>query len=112
MLTSYPSTGIQDITERTTEEHSILGRAMQVFYDNSIITGPVLRGSLIENDQRLHISQSPLSLDDMTKIWNTFQDKAFRPSVCYLVNNVRIESTREKEANRVIVRKFDRYMKV
>jgi hypothetical protein len=112
MLTSYPSTGIQDITERTKEEHSILGRAMQIFYDNSIIAGPILRGSLIENDQRLHISQNPLSLDDMTKIWNTFQDRPFRPSVCYLVNNVRIESTREKEAKRVVVRKFDRYMKV
>lgn len=112
MLTSYPSPGIQDITERTKEEHSILGRAMQIFYDNSIITGPVLRGSLTEDDQRLHISQSPLSLDDMTKIWNTFQDRPFRPSVCYLVNNVRIESTREKEAKRVIVRRYDRYMKV
>lgn len=111
MLTSYPSVGIQDKTERTKEEHRILGRATQILYDNSIITGSLLRGGLSGTDQELHISQTYLNLDDMTKIWGTFQEKSFRPSVCYLVNNVRIESTREKEAKRVIERKFDRYMK-
>lgn len=112
MLTSYPSSGIQDKTERTKEEHSILGKAMQTIHDNSIITGPLLRGCLIDDGQELHISQTSLNLDDMTKIWSTFQDRPFRPSVCYLVSNVRIESTREKEAKRVIERKFDRHMKV
>ena len=112
MLTSYPSSGIQDKTERTKEEHSLLGRAMQILHDNPIITNPHLRGCLTDDGQELHISQTPLDLDNMTKIWSTFQDRPFRPSVCYLVANVRIESTREKEAKRVISRKFDRYMKV
>ncbi len=112
MLTSYPSSGIQDKTERTKEEHSILGKTMQILHDNSIITDPFLRGSLTDDGQELHISQNPLNLDDMTKIWSTFQDRPFRPSVCYLVSNVRIESTREKESKRVIDRKFDSYMKV
>ncbi len=112
MLTSYPSSGIQDKTERTKEEHSILGRAMQVLHDNSIITNPHLRGCLTDDGQELHISQTPLDLDNMTKIWSTFNNRPFSPSVCYLVANVRIESTREKEAKRVISRKFDRYMKV
>jgi len=112
MLTSYPSSGIQDKTERTKEEHSLLGRAMQILHDNPIITNPHLRGCLTDDGQELHISQTPLDLDNMTKIWSTFQDRPFKPSVCYLVANVRIESTREKEAKRVISRKFDRYMKV
>ena len=112
MLTSHPSSGIQDKTERTKEEHSILGRAMQVLHDNSIITNPHLRGCLTDDGQELHISQTPLDLDNMTKIWSTFNNRPFSPSVCYLVANVRIESTREKEAKRVISRKFDRYMKV
>ena len=112
MLTSYPSSGIQDITERTMEEHSILGKAMQVIHDNSIIADPFLRGCLTDDGQELHISQTPLNLDDMTKIWSTFKNMPFRPSVCYLVSNVRIESTREKEAKRVTDLKFDRYMKV
>lgn len=112
MLTSYPSSGIQDKTERTKEEHSILGRAMQILHDNSIITNPHLRGCLTDDGQELHISQTPLDLDNMTKIWSTFNNRPFSPSVCYLVANVRIESTREKEAKRVISRKFDKYMKV
>ncbi len=110
MLTSYPSSGIQDKTDRTKEEHSILGRAMQILYDNSIISGSTLRGNLKENDQELHISQTPLSLEDLTKIWNTFQDKPFRPSICYMVNTIRIESTREKDAKRVIERRLDKYI--
>ncbi|HJH32623.1 MAG TPA: DUF4255 domain-containing protein [Methanosarcinaceae archaeon] len=112
MLTSYPSSGIQDKTERTKDEHSVLGRAMQILHDNSIITDPFLRGCLTDDGQELHISQSLHNLGDMTKIWGTFQNRPFRPSVCYIVANVRIESTREKEAKRVISRRFDRYMKV
>lgn len=110
MLTSYPSSGIQDKTERTKEEHSILGRAMQVLNDNAILTGSALRGSLTENSDELRITSSPLSLDDITKIWNTFQDKPFRPSVFYLVTPVKIESDREKDAGRVVERKLEKYL--
>jgi hypothetical protein len=110
MLTSYPSSGIQDKTERTKEEHSILGRAMRILYDNAILSGSTLAGSLTENNEELHITIFPLTLDDMTKIWTTFQDKPFKPSICYLVTSVKIESTREKEAKRVVERKLDKYV--
>lgn len=106
MLTAYPASGIQDKTEKTMEAHSILGRALQIFYDNSILSGSSMRGSLAETDEELHISQTPMNLDDMTKIWSTFQDKSFRPSVCYLVTPVRIESSREEQTVRVVERKF------
>jgi hypothetical protein len=101
MLTSYPSPGIQDRTERTEDEHSILGRAVQVLHDNPFLTGSVLKGSLSASDTVLHVMITPLSLDDMTKIWSTFKDKSFRPSVCYLVTPVKIESSREKKIRRV-----------
>jgi hypothetical protein len=101
MLTSYPSSGIQDRTERTAEEHRILGRAVQVLYDNPILTGSILKGSLSVYDTELHVICSTLSLDDMTKIWSTFKDKSFRPSVCYQVTPVKIESSSEKKISRV-----------
>ena len=110
MLTSYPSSGIQDKTERTKEEHSILGRAMQVIYDNAILHGSVLRGSLAENNEEIHITQFPLNLDDMTKIWTTFQDKPFRPSICYIVTPTKIESTRERETQRVVERNLTHHV--
>jgi hypothetical protein len=96
MLTSYPSPGIQDRTERTQEEHSILGRAMQVLHDNSILTGSVLKGSLSAYDNELHVMVTSMSLDDMSKIWSTFKEQSFRPSVCYLVTSVEIESTNRR----------------
>lgn len=101
MLTSYPSTGIHDRTDRTSEEHSILGRAMQILHDNSVLTGSALKGNLSASDTVLHVMMTSLSLDDMTKIWSTFKEKSFRPSVCYLVTPVKIESLREKKIKRV-----------
>lgn len=106
LLTSYPSSGIQDKTEKTKEAHSILGKALWIFHDNPILKGSVLRGSLAENNEELHISQTLLNLDDMTKIWSTFQDTPFRPSICYLVTPVRIGSDRETRADRVLERRF------
>ena len=103
MLTSYPSLGNPDVTERTKDEHSILGRAIQVLYENSIIAGTALKGNLSEKYDELHITMSHLSLDDITKIWNTFQDKPFRPSVCYLVTPVMIDSTRMMSTQRVVL---------
>ena len=101
MLTSYPSPGIQDRTERTQEEHSILGRAMQVLHDNPVLAGSVLKGSLSAHDTELHVIGTSMSLDDMSKIWSTFKEKSFRPSVCYQVTPVKIESSREKTVSRV-----------
>jgi len=88
ILTSHPS-GIPDKTERTIEQHRILGWAMQVLYDNSILKGDVLRGTLNQNEEdELHITICPLNLDDITKIWTTFQDKSYKTSVCYQVTPV------------------------
>lgn len=101
MLTSYPSSGIQDRTERTQEEHSILGRAMQILHDNSVLSGSVLKGSLSAHDTELRVVSTAMSLDDMSKIWSTFKERSFRPSVCYQVTPVRIESSREKKIRRV-----------
>jgi hypothetical protein len=101
MLTSYPS-GVQDISERTKEEHSILGRVIQIISDNAILTGSVLKGCLARNGHDLHITLSPLSLDDMTKMWTTFPGKTFRSSICCLVTPVIIDTKREITVQRVV----------
>lgn len=101
MLTSYPS-GVQDITERTKEEHSILGRVIQIINDNAILKGSVLKENLVMNGYDLHITLSPLSLDDMTKMWTTFPGKTFRSSICCLVTPVIIDTKREITVQRVV----------
>ncbi|HEY9206915.1 MAG TPA: DUF4255 domain-containing protein [Candidatus Methanoperedens sp.] len=92
MLTAHPSTGIPDRTDRAIEEHGILGRAMQILYDNTLLT---------ISGYELRITLNSMSLDDMTKIWTTFQGRSYRPSACYLVTPVYIDSTREKSMKRV-----------
>ncbi len=100
MLTSYPQE-IGDSLARAKEEHRNLGRAMQVLHDNTVLAGSVLRGSLSANNTELRVIGTSLSLDDLIKIWSTFGGKSFRPSVCYQVTPVRIESSREKTVSRV-----------
>ncbi len=92
ILTAHPSTQNGDRTGRTLDEHSILGKAMQILHDKTILKGSDLRGNLNKANIELHITLTPLNLDDLTKIWNTFQGKPFRPSVCYLVTPVEIDS--------------------
>jgi hypothetical protein len=101
MLTSHPS---QENTEKTLEAHLLLGRAMQVFYDNTVLSGSTLKGSLAAKNEELRIILDNLSIDDMTKIWSTFQGKPYKPFACYIVSPVMIDSTRDMNIQRVISR--------
>jgi len=106
MLTSHVSSADQDKTEKALEEHRVLGRALQVLHDHSILSGSLLKGTLDKSDE-LHITLTPLSLDDLTKIWTTFAGKPFKSSVCYVVTPVRIDSVREMSIQRVISKEMD-----
>jgi hypothetical protein len=107
LLTAYPSPSIQDRTDRTIEEHKILGRAMQVLHDHAIITGPSLKGNLGGSDLALRVTMARLSMDDLTRIWTTFPEKPFRPSVCYTVTPVKVESERIESARRVRTKELE-----
>lgn len=102
MLTSYGSRQIADRTERTIEEHTVIGRAMNILYDNAILRGSVLKGSLAGSGEELKVTHHPISLDDLSRLWNSFPDKPLKLSVCYMVTPVKIDSTRLVEARRVI----------
>ncbi len=101
MLTSYPS-GLQDITDRTREEQKILGRAIQILNDNTILTGSIFKENLALNNNEMYITLNPVSLDEMTKMWTTFPGKPFRSSICFLVSPVLIDSARELDVRRVV----------
>lgn len=101
MLTSHTPSGTQDKTARSLEEHIVLARAISVLYDNSILKGSVLEGSLNKNEE-LRVTMASLNLDDLTKIWTTFPNKPFRPSICYMVTPVRIDSENKMGVQRVV----------
>lgn len=108
LLTAHPSTGGSDGTAKTKEQHSVLGRAMQVLNDNAILRGSELKGSL-SGEEDLHFTIEPESMDAVTNLWSTFPDEPFRPSVSYLVTPVVIDSTREEPVGRVVERGVEGY---
>ncbi|HMK56409.1 MAG TPA: DUF4255 domain-containing protein [Dissulfurispiraceae bacterium] len=90
-----------------TQEKYILGKVMQIFYDHSILGGTILQGSLSGSDEEMRLVPHGISLDDLTKIWNAFQDVAYRLSVAYLVTPVKIDSTRELGMQRVVSKEMN-----
>jgi hypothetical protein len=102
MLTSYGSPQIADRTDKAIEEHKVLGRAMRVFYDNTIIKGSVLKGSLAGTSEELRLILRHVPLEELSQLWNSFPEKPYKLSVCYLVTPVKIDATRTGEVMRVI----------
>ncbi len=96
--------------------HTIIGRTMQILADNAILEGPTLYDILIrinredyyEKIESIKILLDSLSLDDLTKIWNSL-DTSLRLSVCYEVRVILIESERKKEVQRIIEKSTDYY---
>lgn len=107
LLTPYM--GEDDNRIRGWDIHTILGRAMQVLYDNAILQGPSLmdilkdigRDDYYEQIEQIKIVLHQLSLDDITKIWSCL-DTPMRLSVCYEVRIIMIDSERSRESRRII----------
>lgn len=96
-----------------TQEKIILGKVMQIFHDNAVLTGTVLQGSLAGTDEEIKLLFNPLSLDDLTKIWSAFfPEIAYRLSVSYIVTPVRIDSTHKIGIQRVISKNMSYYYAV
>ena len=80
----------------------ILGKVMQIFFDNAVLKGTVLQKGLSGSDDQIKIIFNPLSLDDLTKLWSAFKDVSFRLSVSYMITPLRIDSSRTLGTSRVI----------
>lgn len=90
--------------DRPTEQR-MLGRAMQTIYENSIFSGPDLRGSaapagLVGSADILATTLDPLSLEDRTRIWFAMQ-RPYRLSICYQVRVANIDPTIERPVSDV-----------
>ena len=92
LLTPMSSSGEAD--------HLLLGKSMQVLYDNAIV---LLRDPVSDVFEELRIVFARLSLEELTRIWESLQEP-YRLSVAYQVRVTRIDSLREREAVRVVDR--------
>jgi hypothetical protein len=90
--------------EDDTLAHRLLGKAMGVLHDHPLLgageiknaTSPITdlaESDLHEQIERVRITLQPLTFEDMSKLWTTFQTH-YRVSAAYQVSVVLIESTR------------------
>jgi len=100
---------ITPYSNNPTEEQYMLGKVMQILFDNAVLTGSVLQKSLKGTDDEIRLIFNPLSLDDLNKIWSAFQKTGYRLSISYLVTPVRIDSIHEISVQRVVSKEIGSY---
>ncbi len=77
----------------------LLGEAMSILHDHPLLSSSDIEGitpdsGLQDQVERVRITPDPLTLDDMSKLWSSFQSAEYRLSTGYEVSVVLIESTR------------------
>jgi hypothetical protein len=90
---------------RITEER-MLGRVLQALYDQPILSGAMLTGSLAGLDEPIHITLVPLTLEEKARVWWSIQ-KPYRLSLNYEVRVANLESETLIEAQAVTTRTLD-----
>lgn len=94
------------ITNLTENDHRLLSKAMQIFYDNAILKGAQLEGSLRTNAEELRIILNPMTLEDLNHLWSSFM-RPMRLSVCYEVKVIYIDSERELTGAEVLRKRLE-----
>jgi len=94
LLTAYPSENQGDPSAGQLLAHANLALAMRTLYDNGVLAGSRLRSDLSGTDAELRLSLNPITVEDMTRLWEVFPEKLYQPSVGYLLTPVPVESQR------------------
>jgi len=76
--------------------HQLLGRAMGVLHDHPVLGAEEIKAALGASDldqqiERVRITPQPMTLEEMSKLWTTFQTQ-YRASATYQARVVLIES--------------------
>lgn len=107
LLTSFTPAQGQSLSDRALDSHLVLGNAMRVFFQNGTLSGSILRGSL-PRDEELRLSLQPITVEDLTRIWEVFPENVLQASASYLVTPVRLRAaTPTATAQRVVSRQTD-----
>lgn len=97
LMTAYSNA---ELGVRANEEARVMGRAMQVFYDYSVVRGNLLKGSLRESNEQLRINNRNLSIAEISDVW-LFKDVPYRLSMAYSIGPIYVNSTRIRTTKKV-----------
>jgi hypothetical protein len=78
----------------------ILGRGMQILYENPILLGVMLQKQLEGTSEEIRVSFNPMTQEMITQVWQAME-VSMRVSAFYLVTPVMIESAPVKSAERI-----------
>lgn len=95
----YLMTAYKDSDQKTGNSmaHEILGEAMRVYYEHPFVPPECLHDGLKNSREQIKIMLNTLDLEELSKIWATFINKAFRLSVLYEVSVVQLDMLPESE---------------
>ncbi|WP_323378843.1 DUF4255 domain-containing protein [Pyxidicoccus xibeiensis] len=84
------------------EAHRLLGRALSVLHDHTILSASELQAALPHSDvheqvERIRLTPHVPSVEEMSKLWSMFQ-KPYRLSMAWQASVVLIDSTRPARA--------------
>lgn len=90
---------------RTQDEHRIVGRVLQVLYDNSDLGAAQLQGDSWHAGETVQIILESLTLDDHYRIWDS-SGVPYRLSLSYLVRVIPVDSAVSRLAPPVLEARF------
>jgi hypothetical protein len=91
-------------------EQIILARVLRLFYDNAILSGPILGNNILDAGNReLRLVMTTLPLDQTNHLWGMFPGKSYRLGLSYIVTPLLIPSTRELGTQRIITKQISYY---
>lgn len=95
---------------KASEEHDIIGAAMQVLYENPVFCNYIEDGHLVECGQEFRTLFQPLTLEQLSQLWNASQKLTNKTFVSYLVTPVLISSGKPKTSVPRVVKGGVEYM--
>lgn len=90
------------ISSKSIDEQRILGRVMQVLYDNPTFKISHARNASDVVDEEIYLTPNLLSFEDKSKLWNTSSSSGSKLALYFKAAPVLINSNRVAHASRVI----------
>jgi hypothetical protein len=92
LLTPYPQN-----PNDYTNAHLIMGEAMQIIFNNPILTSEYLNNAA----EKAKLILNPVTLDDLTKLWSAI-NKPYRLSASYEVSLIQIDPSAPEKVTKIV----------
>jgi hypothetical protein len=88
------------------EQQIVLGKTMQILYDQAILEGPDLSGSSGTTAEEIRLILNPVSLEELTRVWQALEIP-YRLSVCYIARVVIVDSQKQQFRQPIVDRRIN-----